>query len=194
MDHLTALHRVASDGRTVLLAPRLGLFSACVASGDTIRPTAPLGTLRVLERRYLVIAPPLAAGIIELLSPLPARAVGYGDPLLALHSAAPLEVGPGAVERSPAAGGAAGQSVVCAPIHGIFYRRPAPGAPLYIEAGQTIRLGQTIGLIEVMKTFNPVLFEGDGLPAEARVIAVHVEDKTEVEAGTALLAVEPLSR
>ena len=42
-------------------------------------------------------------------------------------------------------------------------------------------------MIEVMKTFNQILFEGDGLPEEGVVEAVLVGDGEEVRAGDALL-------
>ena len=43
-----------------------------------------------------------------------------------------------------------------APIPGTFYRRPSPDQPPFKGEGDTVAVGDTIGLIEVMKTFNPV--------------------------------------
>jgi acetyl-CoA carboxylase biotin carboxyl carrier protein len=37
---------------------------------------------------------------------------------------------------------------------GVFYRRPAPDADPYVEEGSPVTPGQTVALIEVMKTFN----------------------------------------
>ena len=41
---------------------------------------------------------------------------------------------------------------ITSPLPGVFYRRPAPEKPLYVEEGQEIKKGDTIGLIEVMKS------------------------------------------
>lgn len=42
------------------------------------------------------------------------------------------------------------------PLPGTFYRRPAPDKPSYKEDGDAVAAGDTIGLIEVMKSFNEV--------------------------------------
>jgi biotin carboxyl carrier protein len=43
---------------------------------------------------------------------------------------------------------------VVSPLPGIFYRKPAPDQPPYAEPGQRVESGQTIGLVELMKTFH----------------------------------------
>jgi biotin carboxyl carrier protein len=45
---------------------------------------------------------------------------------------------------------------VLSPLPGTFYRRPAPDKPPYKSEGDTVAAGDTIGLIEVMKTFSEV--------------------------------------
>jgi acetyl-CoA carboxylase biotin carboxyl carrier protein len=45
---------------------------------------------------------------------------------------------------------------ITAPLLGTFYRRPQPGAPLYVEEGARVDEDTTVALIEVMKLFNPV--------------------------------------
>jgi acetyl-CoA carboxylase biotin carboxyl carrier protein len=74
---------------------------------------------------------------------------------------------------------------VCAPMLGVFYRAPQPGAPPFVQLGQSVGANDTIGLIEVMKLFNQV-------PAgvEGRVVEVIVEDGAFVEHGQVLLIVE----
>lgn len=48
------------------------------------------------------------------------------------------------------------------PLPGTFYRRPAPDKPTYKENGDTVAVGEVIGLIEVMKSFNEVKAEAAG--------------------------------
>jgi acetyl-CoA carboxylase biotin carboxyl carrier protein len=49
-----------------------------------------------------------------------------------------------------------GLSAIRSPMLGTFYRRPAPGAPPYVEVGSFVKEGDTVCLIEVMKVFNAV--------------------------------------
>jgi acetyl-CoA carboxylase biotin carboxyl carrier protein len=48
------------------------------------------------------------------------------------------------------------------PLPGVFYRAPAPDKPPYKSAGDPVAAGDIVGLIEVMKTFTPVLAEEAG--------------------------------
>lgn len=73
-----------------------------------------------------------------------------------------------------------------AEIPGIFYRRPDPDADPYVTEGSTVEPGQTIGLIEVMKTFNEVKSETAG-----RVARFLVENEDEVTMGQDLAEIEP---
>jgi biotin carboxyl carrier protein len=71
------------------------------------------------------------------------------------------------------------------PLPGTFYRKPAPDQPVYKEIGDPVAPGDTVGLIEVMKTFTPVVADIAG-----RVAAFHVEDEDAVMAGQPLLDIE----
>ena len=51
---------------------------------------------------------------------------------------------------------------VRAQIPGTFYRRPDPESDPYVEEGDQVSAGDTIGLIEVMKSFHEVKTEEDG--------------------------------
>ncbi|MBO6640001.1 MAG: biotin carboxyl carrier domain-containing protein [Roseitalea sp.] len=48
------------------------------------------------------------------------------------------------------------------PIPGTFYRKPAPDQPVFKDVGDTVAKGDTIGLVEVMKTFHEVKADADG--------------------------------
>jgi acetyl-CoA carboxylase biotin carboxyl carrier protein len=72
-----------------------------------------------------------------------------------------------------------------APIPGTFYRRPAPDQPVFKADGDQVAVGDTVGLIEVMKTFTPVLADEAG-----RIVAFHIENEDPVMAGQPLYDVE----
>jgi biotin carboxyl carrier protein len=52
---------------------------------------------------------------------------------------------------------------------GTFYRRPDPESDPYVEEGEQVSAGDTVGLIEVMKSFHEVKAEEEGTIARARL-------------------------
>jgi acetyl-CoA carboxylase biotin carboxyl carrier protein len=75
--------------------------------------------------------------------------------------------------------------VVKSPMVGTVYLSPEPGTPAFIKAGDTVTEGQTLLLIEAMKTYNPVR-----APRAGKVTRILVSDGTPVEFGEALLIIE----
>ena len=75
---------------------------------------------------------------------------------------------------------------VIAPIVGIFYVAPEPGAKPFVEVGATVDADTTVGLIEVMKVFNGVNAEVSGT-----VVECLVKDSEFVEYGQALFRLRP---
>lgn len=55
------------------------------------------------------------------------------------------------------------------PMVGVFYLAPSPGEPNFVEIGDRIERGQTIGLIEAMKVFNEITAETSGTLVETPV-------------------------
>jgi len=76
---------------------------------------------------------------------------------------------------------------VKAPLTGIFYGSPSPGAEPYVRVGGEVAVGQVIGLIEAMKLFNEIKSDLAG-----RVVRIVAEDGTLVKAKQPLIEVEPL--
>ena len=60
---------------------------------------------------------------------------------------------------------------------GIFYSRPALNKTPFVKEGDILKNGETIGLIEVMKSFYPIVYEGKN---DAIVERIVVEDGMEV--------------
>ena len=85
---------------------------------------------------------------------------------------------------APGADDLEGFAIVRAPYLGTFYRAPKPGAPVYVEIGDTIAVGGDLCLVEVMKLFTAVRAEVAG--TVARVLAT---DGAMVEAGQPLFAI-----
>jgi acetyl-CoA carboxylase biotin carboxyl carrier protein len=77
------------------------------------------------------------------------------------------------------------EKTVKAQMPGTFYRRPDPESDPYVEEGDEVSAGDTIGLIEVMKNFNEIKAEDDG-----KVSKFLVEDEVAVDAGQDLVELE----
>lgn len=74
---------------------------------------------------------------------------------------------------------------VKAPMVGVVYRSPEPSAPPYCKEGSDIKEGDTICLIEAMKTFNPVR-----APKSGKVVKILVNDGEPAEFGEVLCIIE----
>ncbi len=75
---------------------------------------------------------------------------------------------------------------VTSPMVGTAYRSPEPGAPPFVEVGARVVAGQTLLIIEAMKTMNQI-----PAPRAGTVIAILVEDGQPVEYGEPLVVIEP---
>jgi acetyl-CoA carboxylase biotin carboxyl carrier protein len=71
------------------------------------------------------------------------------------------------------------------PMVGTFYRAPSPGAPSFVEVGQTVSKGQTICIIEAMKLLNEIESDVSGT-----IKAILVENGQPVEYGQPLFVIE----
>jgi acetyl-CoA carboxylase biotin carboxyl carrier protein len=76
-------------------------------------------------------------------------------------------------------------NTIKAQMPGTFYRRPDPESDVYVEEGAEVSAGDTVGLIEVMKSFHEVKVEEDGT-----VSKFLVEDEDAVDAGQDLVELE----
>ena len=74
---------------------------------------------------------------------------------------------------------------VKAQMPGTFYRRPDPESDPYVEEGDEVSAGDTVGLIEVMKNFSEIKAEEDG-----KISKFLVEDQEAVDAGQDLVEME----
>jgi acetyl-CoA carboxylase biotin carboxyl carrier protein len=101
-------------------------------------------------------------------------------------TAAPL-VAPAAVAApaTVAPDEASHPGAVLSPMVGVAYHSPEPGAPPFVTVGQSVEAGQTLLLIEAMKTFNQIR-----APKAGTVARILVANSTPVEYGEVLLILE----
>ena len=104
---------------------------------------------------------------------------------VAAPAAAPVVAAPAAAsvaEDKPAAKPAGN---VPSPMVGTAYHSPAPGADPFVKVGDAVKQGQTVIIIEAMKTMNQI-----PAPTSGTVTAILVEDGQPVEFGEQLLLIE----
>lgn len=87
-----------------------------------------------------------------------------------------------AAESKPAADHA---GVVKSPMVGTAYLAASPGAAPFIEVGTQVKAGQTLLIIEAMKTMNQI-----PSPVSGRVVQIHITNADPVEFGEALVTIE----
>jgi acetyl-CoA carboxylase biotin carboxyl carrier protein len=88
----------------------------------------------------------------------------HAQPMHAMPMQSPVDAATGGSARPAAAhegDGDGGQKlpdghVVRAPMVGTFYSSPAPDKPAFVTVGQSVKAGETLGIIEAMKMFNPI--------------------------------------
>lgn len=117
--------------------------------------------IRIARPKVTYAAPPMSAAA--------APAVAAGAPVAA-EAAGDLAKHPGAVKS---------------PMVGTAYLAPEPGKPNFVSVGDKVTAGQTLLIIEAMKTFNPIK-----APKAGTVTQVLIDNAQPVEFGEALMIVE----
>jgi len=125
-----------------------------------------LGDLKVRVSRH-------APAVHAYAGPAPAAAIGAAQPA----PSSTLVAAPAVADLS--------RNAVTSPMVGTAYLAPSPDAKSFVEVGQPVREGQTILIIEAMKTMNQI-----PSPRSGTVTAILVEDAQPVEYGMPLIVIE----
>jgi len=187
------LTETADDGRVRLASPAVGVYRDAPRIGEVLVAGSLAGRLSQLGRTVDLVVPAGTGGRVgERALRHRAAAVAYGQTLLILE---PVEAGldRAAGELDAVAGHdlAPGTFAVTSPTHGVFYRRPRPDDPAYVEVGAVVETGATLALVEVMKCFSAIAYRGEGFPRRAEVVEVRAADGEEVQADQVLLVMRP---
>lgn len=104
--------------------------------------------------------------IVNAGSPAPAGQVVYANPAPTIQAApAPAAPAPAAA-TAPEAPAAETGFVARSPMVGTFYRAPNPESPNFVSIGDTVKVGQTLCIIEAMKLLNEIESEKAGVIKE----------------------------
>lgn len=103
-----------------------------------------------------------------------------------VHVAAPAAAAPAApAAAAPASDAKPKPGTVTSPMVGTAYRSPEPGSATFVEVGSDVKVGQTLLIVEAMKTMNAI-----PAPVAGKVTAILVEDGQPVEFGEPLIVIE----
>jgi acetyl-CoA carboxylase biotin carboxyl carrier protein len=129
------------------------------------------GDLKIKVKREITVS---AAPVHYAAAPAPAA-----------HAAPAAAAAPLSMPSDPATIVARAGEEVKSPMVGTAYLQPAPGSDPFVKAGDKVKKGQTLLIVEAMKTMNPIQAPRDGVVAE-----VLVGDAQPVEFGEALVVLE----
>jgi len=124
------------------------------------------------ERKIRVARPTVAAAAAPM-----AMAPVTAAPAAAAPAASSAPAAPGDLSKHP--------GVVKSPMVGTAYLSPEPGKPVFVHVGDKVAAGQTLLIIEAMKTFNPIK-----APKAGTVTQILVDNSHPVEFGEPLMVVE----
>ena len=194
---IAKIEREGDSGGTIVVAsPVVGYADGSPRKGLFLNPLDKVVTIRILNRSYALRLPRDTHGrITEVMIPNAFTPVAYGQPIARLDPRA-LSGGDEteqteAAGRDSESGVEGGLITVQSPTEGIFYRRPSPDSPQFVEEGAKIATGSVLGLVEVMKCFNQITYGGPDLPKRAEVVRILVDDNAEVTFGQALFKIRP---
>jgi len=112
-------------------------------------------------KNALPVAAPVSVPQAALATPMPMQS--------------PVEAATGGTPKAPPHDLPEGH-VVRAPMVGTFYASPAPDKPAFVTLGQQVKAGDTLGIIEAMKMFNPIEADVSGT-----IVAIKCENGQPVE-------------
>ena len=128
------------------------------------------GDLRIRVARELTVA---------------AAPVALAPAVAAPAAAAPAAAAPVAESSATMAAAQYAGDVVPSPMVGTVYLQPQPGAEPFIRVGAQVAEGQTLLIVEAMKTMNPI-----PAPRAGKVVEILVADAQPVEFGEPLVVIE----
>lgn len=196
MPEKTLIARVREDadhpGQLVVTSPVVGAADGFSRTGVFLNPLDQIMTVKILGERHTLRLPRNTHGrVVQAFVPDAVTPVAFDQPLLLLDPRVLHDGQSAEAAAAEAEGGAEGTITVPAPSEGIFYRRPAPDQPPFVEVGARVRTGTVLGLVEVMKCFNQIAYGGPGLPEEGEITEILAGDAAEVQFGQPLFRVRP---
>ena len=176
-----------------ILSPAVGYYSMSPKNGTFLSEGAFIGRLKILNSFYDLYLPEGVYGKVDLDENKDKLIyVEYHQELFRLNpDKNVLKLKKRGERSTPAADQKSEEGyIISAFTTGIFYQKPSPDASPYVSVGQKIEKGNILGLIEVMKTFNHIVFQGTDTSDSGKIKKIFVEDNQEVKLGEPLFLID----
>ena len=180
------------DVEIVVSAPALGRFYPSVSPGQALSAGQSIGELMVLGERIALVLPKDIANalVIELLPKQRGAAISYRTPLVRLSQLESGSLLKRPLVQQEEAELTAGQCAIRAFSEGQFYRASSPNSPPFAKDGELLQPGQTLGLIEVMKSYYDLKFEPPKANLQYKLARFTVNDGQAIEQGATIALIE----
>ncbi len=174
--------------------PRPGVVRGVPALGTMLAENEIAAELEVLGVLHALVVPKGVSGAITRIAgdgKHAKAALGAGERLMVLDPAA---LSASAAESAVAQAGSKSEGLFFrAPLGGRYYAKPSPLERAFVIEDEELELGQTVALLEVMKTFNRVRYAAEnGLPERVKVIRILPKDGDDILAGDPILELKAL--
>lgn len=146
---------IKKESKTVVVSPTVGLVKLRVFEGQLISKGQIIFELWRLNHCFIAEWPEPRPGRVMAILQGHSFYVGFHDLVLELNHEE-LSLSDNSTKQKISTEGLP----ILSPMDGMFYLSPSPSDPPFVTVGDKIMPGQTIGLIEVMKSFYPVKYQG----------------------------------
>jgi biotin carboxyl carrier protein len=167
-----------------ILSPGIGRIKLGIGLGFFVESGQVIGEFLRLNQRFLLRLPDgLKGTVISMKDAHRVMTVEFNEVFLELALGLSEEKTRTLPKKNQLEGDI--KQTINAPMDGMFYLSPSPKDPDYVCEGDQVMPGQTVGLIEVMKSFYPLKYQGK---KPATISAVLVKNGTPVTSGMNLFA------
>lgn len=174
-------HWVGIASGSGVSSPGIGTWIPACRDGEMISAGQRIGTIIRAGKEWAVCAPSGKCAVASEVCP-PHSPVEYGSLLLSWGNADEVSES----EERSGMNVPEGVLEVRSAMAGTLYKQPSPGAPAFAAEGVQVDAQNTLGLVEVMKSLNPVRS-----PVKGRIERWLVDDGDAVSAGDVLLWIRP---
>jgi biotin carboxyl carrier protein len=172
-----------------LLSPGVGIFYPSFRKGNWIGPDMTIGKLHILNKTFSITVPKNVSGWAEKPKNMnKAYPISYGEVIITLtqDEREKERLGVDKKDKDNKNGSADTEQIV-SPTDGVFYRKPHPDEPSYVNVGDTVNEGDILGLVEIMKCFNKI---SNPVPSKGIIKEILIDDAMEVKSGQTLFLIK----
>jgi acetyl-CoA carboxylase biotin carboxyl carrier protein len=178
------------EGIVNIFSPSVGIYHRSPNNGDYLCPGSYIGYLSVLKSKFQLYIPDDISGRTDIdINSLREIRTGYGDPILQILSTENI-TSIDNVKKDKFNGNKKQEGIIIRSfITGIFYSRETPDSSPFVKVGSIVTRGDTLGLIEVMKSFNKIIFDEGEKFGSGIIEEIFVDNDIEIKMGDPLFRI-----